>query len=233
MQILESSMLGLRTARMEFRKSDSGIAITLFPMVHVGEERFYTEAYADAFNHDVVLVEGVRSPITRHLTRSYRWLDFRKLGLVLQPRTPPQKAVPARIVRADLTPEEFHREWRKISLPMRAAFFALSPLIGVHRRLTGTRESVARNQSLNDRPSVDEILGWSPIFESVEHAILHARDRRLIECMAAELDASFSSGKRIAVVYGAGHMRAIVRELAKRGFASSDASWRTVISIQC
>jgi hypothetical protein len=218
---------------MEFRKRDSGLTITLFPMVHVGEERFYAEAYADAFNHDVALVEGVRSPVGRHLTRSYRWLDFRKLGLVVQPRTPPQKAVPARIVRADLTAEEFHREWRKISLPMRAAFFALSPLVGVHRRLTGTRESIVRNQSLNDRPSANEILGWSPALESVEHALLHARDRRLIECMAAELDASSGSEKRIAVVYGASHMRAVVRELTKRGFSSSDASWRTIISSQC
>src|SRR5687768_3511227 len=112
MQILESSMLGLRTARMVFRSRESGACVTLFPMVHVGEEAFYRQVYEDAFGQDVVLVEGVRSPVTRNATRSYRWIDFDRLGLVLQPRTPAQEDVRARIVHADLTADEFHREWR-------------------------------------------------------------------------------------------------------------------------
>jgi hypothetical protein len=231
MQILEVSMLGLRTARLVFRNPRSPVWVTLYPMVHVGEERFYREIYEDAFSHDVALVEGVRSPVVRHLTRSYRWLNFQKLGLVLQPRTPPQDAVSARIVRADLLPEEFHREWRKISLPWRAAFYLLASLVGIHRRIRGSRERLAGKMSLEDRLSSEEILSWTPEFDAVSHSILHARDKRLIECMAAELDAPISSEKRIAVVYGASHMRAVLRELAKRGFHCSDASWRTVFSI--
>ena len=216
---------------MVFRNRDSSVAVTLYPMVHIGEERFYKEAYDDAFSHDVALVEGVRSPITRHLTRSYRWLNFRKLGLVLQPRAPAQEAVSARIVRADLTPEEFHREWRKISFPMRAALFVLAPLLGVHRKLVGTRARLASKLSLEDRQSAEEILSWSPKLKPVNHSILHARDKRLIECMAAEMDNSSSPERRIAVVYGARHMRAVLRELTKRGFHCSEASWRTIFSI--
>lgn len=228
MQILESSMLGLRTARMVFRSPGSPVSVTLYPMVHVGDERFYKETYDEAFSHDVVLVEGVRSPVGRNLTRSYRWINFEKLGLVLQPKSPPQEAVPARIVRADLTTEEFHREWRKVSLLLRAAFLFAAPLYGIHRRLFSSRQSLAHNMCLEDRKSADEILNWSPTFEPVTHSILHARDQRLIECMVDELDGS--AEKSVAVVYGARHIRAVLRELTRRGFHCSDASWRTIFS---
>ena len=36
-------MLGLRTARMVFRRSGTAASVTLYPMVHVGDERFYKE----------------------------------------------------------------------------------------------------------------------------------------------------------------------------------------------
>lgn len=226
MQILESSIVGLRTARMVFSNRTSPVTITLYPMVHVGDERFYKETYEEAFSHDVVLVEGVRSPVGRNLTRSYRWLNFQKLGLVRQPKAPPQEAVAARIVKADLTTEEFHDEWRKVSLLLRGAFLFLAPLYGIHRRLFSSRESLARNMCLEDRQSADEILRWSPRFEPVDQSIIHARDKRLIECVAAELD---GSEKRMAIVYGARHMRAVLRELPRRGFYCSDSSWRTII----
>lgn len=223
-------MLGLRTARMVFRSRGSPVSVMLYPMVHVGEERFYNETYDEAFSHDVVLVEGVRSSVSRNLTRSYRWLNFERLGLVRQPRTPPQESVTARIVKADLTADEFHREWRKVSLPLRAAFLIGAPLYGVHRRFFASREHLARNMCLEDRQSAHEILSWSPRLEPVNHSIIHARDKRLIECMAAELDSTSGSDKRIAVIYGARHMRAVLRELARRGFYCSESSWRTIFS---
>jgi hypothetical protein len=228
MQILESSMLGLRTARMMFRSPNSPVSVTLYPMVHVGEERFYKETYDEAFSHDVVLVEGVRSPVTRNLTRSYRWLNFNRLDLVLQPKTPPQESVAARIVNADLTADEFHRQWRKVSLALRSAVLVLAPLYGAHRRFFVSRERLARNMCLEDRRSADENLNWSPRFESFHHSILHARDARLLECLAAELGGD--EAKRVAIIYGARHMRAVVRELPKRGFHCSEASWRTIFS---
>ena len=200
-------------------------------MVHVGEQRFYEEAYAEAFSHDVALVEGIQSAIGRHLTRSYRWLDLMKLGLVLQPRTPPQAAVTARIVNADLSAEEFRHEWRKISLVHRGLIYLLAPLVGIHRRLFTSREILARDMSLEDRKSAEENLSWSPTLEPMTNAILHARDGRLIKCLETELGESMLAGERIAIVYGASHMRAVIRALSSHGFNSSGASWRTIMSV--
>ena len=222
-------MLGLRTARMVFRSRSSPVSVTLYPMVHVGEERFYKDSYEEAFSHDVALVEGVRSRVGRNLTRTYRWINFEKLGLVRQPTTPPSETVAARIIRADLTTAEFHREWRKVSLLLRAAFVLAAPIYGLHRRLFASRESLARNMCLEDRKSADEILNWSPIFEPVNRSILHARDERLRECLVAELEGE--TEKQVAIVYGARHIRAVLRELTRRGFSCSDASWRTIFSL--
>lgn len=227
MQILESSVIGLRSARMVYRSRTSPVSITLYPMVHVGDERFYNETYDEAFSHDVVLVEGVRSPVGRNHTRSYRWIRFEKLGLVRQPKSPSQEAVGARIVKADLTTEEFHSEWRKVSLLLRATFLIAAPLYGIYRRLFASRESLAKNMCLEDLKSADEILRWSPRFDAVDQTILHARDNRLVECLAAELD---GSEERVAIVYGARHMRAVLRELTKRGFYCSESNWRTIFS---
>lgn len=230
MQILEASMVGLRTARMVFRSRKSTASVTLYPMVHVGEQRFYDEVYAEAFAYDVVLVEGVRSPIGRHIARSYRWLNAAKLGLIFQPKTPGQDSVKARIVNADLSTEEFHREWKRIPFWLKALTFVGVLVVGLRRRLIRSRENLAKNLSLEDHRSPDEILAWTPRLDPLHHAILHARDSRLIECLAAELDGPDIGEKRIAVVYGAAHMRRVLDELARRGFHSVSAEWRTIIS---
>lgn len=205
------------------------MSVTLYPMVHIGDESFYRQTYDEAFSQDVTLIEGVRSSVTRSLTRTYRWINFDKLGLVQQPKPPAQAAVAARIVNADLTADEFHREWRKVSFPLRAAFFIGAPLVGIQRRFFSSRESLAANMCLEDRKSGDELLSWTPRLEPVHQSVLHARDNRLIRCLLAELEAS--PDKRVAVVYGAMHMRAVVRALMDQGFYVSDSRWRTLISI--
>jgi len=213
---------------MEFRHRDSPVSVTLYPMVHVGERSFYETTYAEAFTHDVTLVEGVRSPVSRHMTRSYRWLNFDKLGLTLQPKPPSQDTASARIIKADLSPDEFHREWRKVSLPLRVLFYVLAPLVGIKRRLFASRETLAEKMSLEDRKSADEILSWSPQMDPFFHSVLHARDERLLECLGAELGST--EAKRVAVIYGAMHIRSVVRELGKRGFYCAEASWRTIFA---
>ena len=221
-------MYGLRTARLVFRSSASTATVTLFPMVHVGEERFYAEVYADAFGHDVVLVEGVRSSVSRNLTRAYRWMKPERLGLVIQFK--PSAAGPgmARIVHADITADDFHREWRKIPWHLRAAFAVIAPLFGLSQRLFASREGLAEHSAMDDRLSSDEVLSWNPDFEAVHHCIGEARDERLLQCLATEIESAAVGAERIAVVYGARHMRAVIRELTRRGFYSSEARWLTI-----
>lgn len=200
-------------------------------MVHVGEAHFYREVYDEAFAHDVVLVEGVRSSVSRNLTRSYRWIDFDRLGLVQQPKTPLQETVAARIITADLSTAEFEREWRRVPLRYRSMLLVLAPLYGIYMRLLGSREAIAKRLSIEDLASAEEFLTWDPAMEGIDNAIIHARDRRLIECLSLELESSLEARKRIAVVYGARHMRAVLRELTGRRFTCVEANWQTVFPL--
>jgi hypothetical protein len=231
MQFLESSMLGVRSARLSFASPTSPVHITLFPMLHVGEPEFYDLTYRDALDHDVVFIEGVRSPITTRVTRSYRWLVGSKAmaGLVVQPRFPVDGAS-ARIVHADLSHEEFIREWRAAPIWLRAAVYVLAPLIGLQRRYS-SRGRLAKGMSCDDQPSYSELLAMNPETGALTQAVLHARDRRLLEKLSGELDGD-AGPLRLAIVYGAGHMRAVVREITgARGFFVEATEWRSVFQL--
>jgi hypothetical protein len=231
MQIIESSALGVRSARVQFRHPGGRPSVTLFPMIHIGEPEFYRAAFDDAFAHDVVLVEGVKSPIGARITRSYRWLlGSKRIGLSLQPKSPEAGTCHAKIVHADLSGAEFAAEWQKVQPWLRLLVYLISPLIGLHRRWFATRESIAKGISMDDQPSQKELVEWSPEAGALTQAILHSRDERLIDRLCEQLSAD--AGTKIAIVYGAGHMRAVVRELATRqGYMTGQSDWLTVFRL--
>lgn len=199
-------------------------------MVHIGEAEFYARVYADAGAHDVMLMEGVRSPVTRVVTSSYRWINLKKLGLVLQ-RNPSPGGTTARIVHADLSRQEFETEWRRVPLWLRLAVLCLAPLMGLRRRMGMTREQIAEVAEMEDLRSADELISWDPKWAALKKCVVAARDVRLIEKLTEELDHPAEEGeRRIAVVYGAGHMRAVLGELRKRGFRGAESVWMTIFA---
>jgi hypothetical protein len=230
MQFIESSMLGVRAARLSFTSRHTETRVTLFPMVHVGEPDFYRATYDDALGHDVVLLEGVRSPVTARITRSYRWLVGSRgmAGLVVQPRMPADAGA-GRLVHADLTGDEFEAEWKAVPLWQRWAIYVLAPLVGLRRRWSSSRSRLAKDMACDYEPSLSELLALTPETGALTQAVLHARDERLLERLRAELDSL--PPRSIAVVYGAAHMRAVVRELTtRRAFSVADAQWRWLMT---
>ncbi len=230
MQILEWSFMGLRAARINLVSSQSEIVITLFPMVHVADAAFFRDVYGDAFSHDVALIEGVRSPITLRITRVYRWIvGSRRLGLVLQPAWPVPGSVRARIVRADLSAEEFRLVWARVPVWLQWTLYLAAPAMGLWLRAFATRERIARRLSTDDQPSQKRLLSWTPESEALEAAMLDARDRRLIESLEAVLDDPDSAGRRVAIVWGAGHVPAVLRAVTgRRGYFAEHSTWMTV-----
>lgn len=63
-------------------------------------------------------------------------------------------------------------------------------------------------------------------------ALLHSRDERLLHRLREQMAVDQGTGKTIAVVYGAGHIRAVVRELATRqGYMTGTSDWLTVFHL--
>ena len=200
-------------------------------MIHVGESGFYDRVYADALSHDVVLVEGLNSPITERITRSYRWMaGASRLQLIVQPQRDKLAHASKPVVLADLSHEEFVVHWRKVPLWIRVMIYFVAPLLGIKRRLMVSRAELAKGMSLDDLTSRNELLSWNAESGMVHHAILDSRDARLVEKLDTLL--SDKSYRRIAVVYGARHMRAVLRHLVgKRQFQVRDMDWMTVFAL--
>ena len=200
-------------------------------MVHVGEPDFYRRVYEDACGHDVVLIEGINSPITTRVTRSYRWmLASKRLNLSLQPRFPQASATGLQVVHADLTAGEFHAAWAKVPLWIRWLIYVAAPVVGLRRKMSATRRMLAKNLAMDDQPSQKESVNWSPEAAALTGAILDARDVRLIQRLEEELDHPSGGARRIAIVYGAMHMRAVLRAVTtrQRQYYANSADWLTV-----
>lgn len=201
-------------------------------MVHLGEAAFYEAVHRDACAHDAMLVEGVRSPVVRRITRAYRWIEgARQIALTVQPHPPAQPYSRAAIIHADLSGDEFEQHWRKVPLHLRLLLYMAAPAYGLHYRWLGNREALAKGHALDDLPSRDETLGWTPEFASLDAAILSARDERLVEVMGSYLDSVPDEPRRLAIVYGALHMRAVIKELVRhRDFHCEKSEWMLIFS---
>ncbi|MES0826784.1 hypothetical protein [Ruegeria sp. SCP11] len=226
MQFLEWSILGLRSARHVLRHSERDLSITLFPMVHLAEPDFYERVYSDAEDHDVVVLEGIDSPISRRLTRSYRWISLARLGLVVQ-----EKFVgnDVRTIHADLTATEFEELWRSGPRWERAAVEAGATVMGLWLRLTGTRTVLGRNLNTTDLPDRDTVMMWSERNAPLLDALLTARDAVLCR-VVTDLLADGEQPNSVAIIYGAGHMGALVHMLFREGFRPVESEWIQVFS---
>jgi hypothetical protein len=135
------------------------------------------------------------------------------------------------LIHADLSGQEFERLWRKVPLPIRLLLYGMVPAYALRLRWFGTRTSIAKDHVLEDITSRDEALRWSPDYATLGHAVLLARDERLLEVMGHYIERRAPAARRLAIVYGAQHMRAVIRELTRRGFQPVKSDWMTVFSI--
>ncbi|MEM6578590.1 MAG: hypothetical protein AAF678_08865 [Pseudomonadota bacterium] len=224
MQFLEHSFIGLRSARHSLTHSDRDVTVTLFPMVHLGCADFYESVFDDARAHEAVLVEGIVSPVTRRLTRAYRWVCVEKLGLAVQPKFTPGTA---RLIHADLSGPAFDALWRTAPWRERVLLETLASLMGLWLRFSATRETLGRGLSTHDLTNRDDIMMWNARRAPMLSALKDARDAVLCKEMSALLSEE-KGPKTIAVIYGAGHMPALFRSLDDRGFRVTDSRWLKV-----
>ena len=226
MQIVESSFIGLRSARIELASDTCKTRITLFPMAHVGESAFFEQVASDALAHDLVLIEGVGGRVARRLTRVYRWAGVSRLGLMQQPKL----AVGGHVRNADLSSEAFEQQWAKVPFATRVLYTCDACLRGIWIRLTGSRERLARHLIVDDLTSREDHLAGAGKNAPILWALIGARDA----CVINHLDAALhqNAHNRIAVVFGASHIPALLRHLSDaHNYAPTDNTWMTVFSL--
>lgn len=81
---------------------------------------------------------------------------------------------------------------------------------------------------MDQEPSLEDYLNRGPETAAIADVIIELRDKQLINVLGREIE-DVKGDRSIAVVYGASHMRALLKELTEvRRFAIRDTAWLTV-----
>lgn len=212
MQIVEATDFGVRAVVLQLRRKGSPLKFTLFPMVHVGTPEYFAEVESRVARCDLAVVEGIRGESTtgRLLTATYRvstLLD--RNGLVLQDLRLSELGIP--LVCPDMTGAELDKGWRRIPLAQRLAVLSQLPVAFLFNAAFATRADLAEHLSVDD----DTYLTVED-FQSVpdlEELIVDERDRLLVKALADLHERRSGEDIDIAVVYGAGHLPAVIHSL--------------------
>lgn len=233
MQIIEHSIVGTRSAVLRLRRRDTQLQFLLFPMLHVASPQFYAAVAERLRRCDVLLVEGVsgRSVLGWAITITYRVMPANKRsGLVVD--NIPYRSLGVELLNPDVTTAEFARGWRAMPLRYRIMLWCAIPFVAVAQFFGGTRRILSPEVELNDLPTAkDEMFSDDEFGDHFERTFGGERDERLLAALSKLIRTRASERIDVAVVYGAGHVPAIVRGLADRhGYRPLTAEWLTVLS---
>jgi hypothetical protein len=212
-QIIESTPFGVRSSVMTFGRPDSNVRFLLFPMLHLGTPEFYADVAQRLAQCDLILAEGVAGRRTSLITLSYRLAGkVRRFGLMEQGRGLQLRTLGVPVENVDATASQFSRSWRRAPRYARLLLLALAPLFGLWLIASGSRSMIAQQTEVNDLPDRDEAF-MPDSLARVQDAIVHDRDRLLCDAIAREAGVPVPSTKTVAILWGAGHMPAVVHYL--------------------
>ena len=229
MQIIESTPFGVRSAMIRLGCEATGPDVLLFPMIHVGEREFYEDVASRAEECDLILCEGVKSPTVSLLTAAYRYFAQNpNLGLVLQSSVK-LDGLEDRILHADVAAADFDKRWAQLPFEQRVLFPLAAPVAGLYLRFFGTKSFISSFLGLNLQESRDELLR-DEVFPDAEEITMDWRDRHLVQVLDRECE-RLGEG-RIGVMFGAAHMRAVLRHLMRqRAYKVINMEWMTVFTM--
>lgn len=228
MQIVEATEGWVRVAELRLRRRGTPLEFVLYPMIHIGDPAFYAEVRRRLADVDLAVVEGVGdSPTVRGLTSTYTGLgEDPDSGLVVQGDVVPP-GVP--VLCPDSSGAEFDARWETVPLWQRGAVWAGTGVMRAAHRVLGPRWMLRRlgDESMDDLPMTEVVV--DDVLDDVERVVLRERDVRLLAALGTIVDERSSEDVKVAVVYGAEHMRAVVRGLRERDYRVYAAEWLTAM----
>jgi hypothetical protein len=231
MQIIESTVLGVRSAVWHLKVDSQSPQIILFPMVHIAEESFYNEVIKRLEGCDLILCEGVKTKTASLLTKSYSLITKNPQFDFVEQKSMRIDHLKDRIVHADVGSAEFEKKWANLPFTSRILISLLSPLYGVYIRYFGTKQFIAEHLGLELHKSRYELLEDDDSCE-IKELFIDWRDEHLINVVNSELKKNENSNITIGIVFGAAHMRTLLKYLLnQRSYCAVGSEWLTVFKI--
>jgi hypothetical protein len=233
MQFIEKNSFNVQSAIYLLKSDNSNLRFALFPMIHVGSKEYYDEVSRRLAQCDLILAEGVRSKKVEILTFSYRIVKkIKRMNLVTQREALKTSAFSEKFINADMDGRVFDERWASLPTILKAQLALIIPIYVIYLFIFGTRELIASHLAVDDLPSRDELLNYDQSFEPFDALILDERDRHLIGQIQKLHQTSDQGNKLVGIVYGARHMRTIVRFLmGKLSYRIIGAEWITVFDL--
>lgn len=226
----------VRSAVLRLQHKQSALQFVLYPMIHMAEPGFFKAVAARLRDADVVVIEGVgggqkkRSVLTSALTLSYTVLRFNRRAKLVKQNID-YAALGVEVINPDVTLEEFETGWRKVPLVHRLMLWCVLPAVVLARLFGGTRLIWSRSAEVSDLPSQDE-EDRADMMPEIDAAFAGNRDERLFAALQQLHERRSGEAIEVAVVYGAGHMPAIVQFLTDRfGYKVRSGDWLVVADL--
>lgn len=233
MQFIEKNGFDLRSAIYRLGRDKDGLEFILFPMIHVGEKRFYEEVQRRLGECDLIFVEGVNSNKIKMLVLTYKVIErIKGFDLVTQ-HALSLSEFGDRIINTDMDGAVFDANWSSLPLRLRALMFVAVPVLAVYLYLRGTRSFIAEHLAFDDLPSRDEILmSDDGDWDKFEDVLVARRDRVLVDRIGQLDEEQRGQKKVVGILYGAGHMRTVARFLlSELKYRVTKAEWVTVFDL--
>ena len=229
MQIIEKSALGVRTAIYKLVSRTRASEITVFPMIHVGEPRFYRQVKDRLSDMDLILFEGVSGETACRISQAYSLFpDKNRNGLIVQPELNPDHFA-GELIHADIDGEAFEKEWEKLPWKLRLLLNIISPFYGIYTRYFVDSRAYYETAGLELLSGRDDIFASEDLL-LLDDLILVKRDKLLIKKLDELIETHAYESVKIAVVFGAAHMRAVLRHLVKKlDFFVAESEWMTIV----
>lgn len=226
MQFLESSALGLRAAIYELKSPRSDMEFLVFPMVHIGDPKYYALIKSYLMSCDYLVYEGVRSKKVWLMTQSYKIITRKKsLNLVTQKEALNIKELPVNLIHGDVTNREFNSAWKNIPFYYKSLLLVIAPLYGIYSYLTSTRESIAKGHTVDDNTAFDN-LPTNKASIAQREAIRVSRDKQLIRTVEEHINKLGHTKSRTAIIYGANHIPAVMYFLTQEcNYKVKNSEW--------
>ncbi|GGX82600.1 hypothetical protein [Streptomyces fructofermentans] len=230
MQIIEVTGYAVRSAVITMKRRETPMEFVIFPMLHVASPSFYAEVRRRLAACDIVVIEGVRgkSAALSALTLAYRFTPRRRRNGLQEQRQELLIPEDAQIVNPDVTAAEAVSDLKSLPRWQYLLLIAVAPVMGLVFALRGPSAFLDEDLEVEDLPSTlrAEMLADDP----VHYALTDRRDKLLLDALSDIHTERGGEAIRVAVVYGAGHVPAVVTGLGQRhGYRPREAEWLTVL----
>lgn len=233
MKIVESTDFYLRVVMFDFKHPDKNIKLSfrILPMFHIGTKKYYNSVMEKLSECDEILYEGFNFKKIRFQSQQFKRIA-KKLNLTTQMERVNLKKLNKTLTHSDLTTQQANSLWKNLSINEKFKFLIHDPIKLHYFSYSLNRKKLAKNFTTAAK---EQMLAYGPRFDeegTAENLIMNEREKILLQILGSRFHRQKCVDKKIGIIYGAGHMKRIVRYIIDQlGYISKHAEFLEVYPI--